>query len=794
MKAWKLRSGLVGTLARLIVASGLLMSVAHTNAATEDQCMHLFFKFLGIPGTPECAVQVAGTMPPSDGPDDIYNPMNYYNCGHYISDYCAGATGGSPPDDTCPVSDPVFAASGVVTTTENDFVSGDEIPVAFTRTYRSVPYPLNTNAVGANWVHNWQRKLGIVGNGDSAEKVNAYRANGEPITFTLTNGTWRTATFSGLTLARNGAGWSLTDLVTEMAETYSAQGVLLSEKTKTGFVRTLTYNGSGRLSTITQYGPGTQAVYDLILRLEYDQNGHLARLIDPAGGITQYKYGLWGNLISVTWPDGSVRQYVYADPYSERALTGIIDETGSRIATWTYDAQGRATAVSHPDTTKNVQFSYGSGTTTVTDSNGARTLSFSTIADKVRPTGSSGSLSGGMTWDSSGSLLTTTAPGRNAVYSYDQTGRPVKATVRTSSAVAVTSVQYADATSLHPASVAMPGKLMSFVYDANGNVTGYSERITNDLTGEAGFDATWDGLQQRTIGARYDQFNRLAEAITYVNNVKTSDWVYFYDETGNLNTAQNIVSRWLFGNQDRDAAHRVTWQTGNYRTARITYDARGRVNQFTYDEQPIAQIGRVRRLLTVDYGYSPDGHVVSRNGTVATSGGAAVAISSDDTDKWLDNYQAGLDPVGPPATRLGWLRSNTSDATPVTSAVCVDCGFIQARLAWSLFLHDLYFSAQTGKPIEDDPVEIQVAAQNQLPFPVLTPNLSQRSALYAKVFPSTEAQTSGFVKCKDDSDCGTVRTACRKKCSLSALPTGDFGVKFWNCVNDCAELSGCPRI
>ena len=173
---------------------------------------------------------------------------------------------------------------------------------------------------------------------------------------------------------------------------------------------------------------------------------------------------------------------------------------------------------------------------------------------------------------------------------------------------------------------------------------------------------------------------------------------------------------------------------------------------------------------------------------------AVTLLTVDDTDKWLDNYQGGLDPVGPPATRLGWLRSITSDEPPVVSAVCVDCGFIQARLAWPLFLHDLYFSAQTGKIVEDDPIEIQVAAQNQVPFPVLTPNLSQRSALYAKVFSSADVQTSGFSKCKDDSDCGAVRTACRKKCSLSALPTGDFGIKFWNCVNDCAELSGCPRI
>jgi YD repeat-containing protein len=784
MRKSKLSCGPTGNFAGLLAALALLIFAFGANAA--DGCWELYSKSGATPGTPSCRLDVASNTP---------SGMGSYGCRNdfaLIDAWCS--TTETPPDDTCPVADPVFASSGAVTLAENDFISGDELPVTVTRTYRSTVFLKSASAVGPMWFHNWQRQLNVAGAAGSSGNVIAYRANGEPLTFTLTNGTWRTKSFSGLTLTQHGTGWVLTDLTTENTETYSSQGVLLSEATKTGFVRTLSYDGSGRLAAITQHGPDARAIYDLTLRFEYDDKGRIARLVDPAGHFTQYRYDANSNLASVTWPDGNVRQYAYGDSRFTGALTGVIDETGSRIATWTYDAQGRATAVSHPDTTKNVQFAYGSGTTTVTDSNGARTLSFSAIGGRIRPIGSSGSLSGGMTWDASGSLLTTTAPGRNAAYGYDETGRPVKATVRTSSAVSVTSVQYADATSLHPAFIAMPGKLMSFVYDNNGNVTGYGERITNDLTGEAGFDATWDGRQQRTIGARYDQFNRLAEAITYVNNIKAADWVYFYDETGNLNIAQNIVSKWLFSNQNRDAAHRVTWQTGNYRTASIAYDARGRVSQFKYNEKPTNTNGWLGRLLNVDYGYSPNGRVVSRNGTVATNGGAAVAISSEDTDRWLDNYEAGIDPVGPPANLLGWVRSLASDVAQNTSAVCVDCGFIQARLAWPLFLHDLYFNVQTGKPIDDDPVEIQVAAQNQLPFPVLTPNLSQRSALYAKVFPSAIAQTSGFVKCKDDSDCRAVRTTCRKKCSLSALPTGDFGVKFWNCVNDCAELSGCPRI
>ncbi|MFL9999336.1 RHS repeat protein, partial [Paraburkholderia sediminicola] len=143
----------------------------------------------------------------------------------------------------------------------------------------------------------------------------------------------------------------------------------------------------------------------------------------------------------------------------------------------------------------------------MTNTNGARTLSFSTIGGKVRPTGSSGSLTSAFAWDAAGNLLGTSTSGRNATYSYDDTGRPITATVRTASAVTVTSVQYADLNSLHPSMIAMPNKVQAFVYDANGNVTGFSELSTDDATGERGFNAKSSGWQM-TIGARYDASNR----------------------------------------------------------------------------------------------------------------------------------------------------------------------------------------------------------------------------------------------------------------------------------------------
>ncbi|HYS63771.1 MAG TPA: hypothetical protein VEN30_08140, partial [Paraburkholderia sp.] len=74
MKAWKFHRRWAGGLARLVIASGLLMSGVSANAATYMQCMQTYQKSLGIPGTPTCAVQVAGTSPMSNGDDDPYGP------------------------------------------------------------------------------------------------------------------------------------------------------------------------------------------------------------------------------------------------------------------------------------------------------------------------------------------------------------------------------------------------------------------------------------------------------------------------------------------------------------------------------------------------------------------------------------------------------------------------------------------------------------------------------------------------------------------------------------------------
>ncbi|HZZ02875.1 DUF6531 domain-containing protein [Paraburkholderia sp.] len=660
---------------RLLTAFMLLVVAFGANA--DDYCYSLYAKSGAKPGTTSCRNDVFGNTP---------GGMGNYACINNISliDQWCATPATDEPEQSCPVADPVYPGSGAVTLTEADFVSGDDIPMQFTRTYRSKPLGVSATAMGPVWFHSWQRNLGLANaNSGSTSKVLAYRENGEPVTFNWSAGTWRTAGFTGLSLSQSGSGWTLTDLRTETVETYSAQGVLFSESTKTGFVRTLNYDGSGLLTTITQHAAGTDANKNITLRLDYDDKHRLSRLNDPLGGMTQYGYDANGNLVSVTWPDGYAHRYVYDDSRFKNALTGEIDEAGSRIATWSYDSQGRAMAVSHPESSRNAQFTYGTGTTSVTDSKRTTTLNFSSVVGMLRPTSSS-SADGAtvLAWDASGNLLKDTGASGNTEYAYDDAGRPVRITVNGVSGTSITTIRYADTTSLHPATIASPGVIQSFVYDAQGNATGMSETPTADSTGASGFDAAKSGGATRAYGMVYDVFNRLTFVQMHEGGALIGQWVVTHDASGNVfsiyPTDEYVASEIIA----RDASHRPLRgfnPTGDFN---LRYDRRGRIDLFTFNEYASPANGGVRRVLKVRFSFSPDSQVVSRTGTVATNGsildlndGSDIAISSDEIDQWIDNYNFGESPVGPPANLQGARQLLRAGSSVGMGTVCRSCHF-----------------------------------------------------------------------------------------------------------------------
>ncbi|MFM0556032.1 DUF6531 domain-containing protein [Paraburkholderia sediminicola] len=787
MKNSRYDGEVAGFAGRLLTALILLVLAFGVHA---DDCFSLYSKSGATPGSRTCKLDVTSNTPGGMGNYACINDLAL------IDQWCSAPT---DPDDACPVADPVYPSNGKVALTESDFRSGDDVPFTFTRSYLSSPYLTSARSMGPVWLNNWQRLLNVSGSSGNSPKVVAYRANGKPLTFQLSGGQWRAAAVSGLALAQTGAGWTLTDLTTDAVESYSMQGVLLSETTHTGFTRMLTYDAAGRLTSIGQRAAGGHPNYDhLTIKLEYDSQDRIYRMTDPGGGLTQYGYDANSNLVSVTWPDGYVRRYIYDDSRFKNALTGVIDETGARIATWSYDGMGRAVSVTHPDTTKNVQFGYGSGTATMSTSGISGSSSFASIGGMLRLTG--GSTSDGTetrTLDTSGNLLQKTSPDGTAAYSYDTLGRPVRAAVSNLSGTIITSVRYADAMTLHPSLVATPGKMRAFVYDTNGNVTGYSELNTTDSTGASGFDATSTG-STLTVGAVYDSNNRLKQATVYVNGIKTEDWVYTIDETGNLQIAQDLASHWLLGEWYRDASNRVTVVTGNNREARFTYDKRGRVSRFTYSEDAVASTVGLKRFLTVDYGYAPDGRIASRTGTVSKNGGAAQAITGDEIDQWVANYEAGVDPVGP-AANLSGARIRLRAGAPTTiSPVCPGCYvFAKAKLAWKLFYRD-FTVTQSGQPVPGNVPELQIVGQEQVPFPLLMPDQpaqSKRAVLYAQLFNTNGDSDPGMVKCGAwpppwTQRCKAVLQKCIDYCTETTLMTGQ-GAGFFRCRQQCLEREGC---
>lgn len=424
MKPRSLFNGPVPNMVRSLIAFVLLAFAFGVNAQTS--CTDLYAKSGGVPGTPQCVLTVASNTPSGMGSYGCRNDIDA------ITAWCATPST-EEPEESCPVADPVYPGTGAVSLTSTDFRSGDDTPMLFSRSYRSKPSVKNLNAMGPAWFHNWQRKLDLANaNAGSSSRVLAYRDNGDPVTFNWSGGYWKTATYSGLVLSQSGNDWTFTDTTTGVVETYSSQGVLQTERNRVGFTRTLVYSGTGQLANITQHADGTSANSDITLRLEYDDKGRLSRLNDPMGGMTQYAYDANNNLVSVTWPDGNVHRYVYDDLRFKNAITGEIDETGTRIATWAYDAQGRAGSVSHPDISRNVQFGYGNKSTTVSTSQNTTTLKFASVAGMLRPIGtSSTSATTSSAYDASGNLLRdVTASGGTVEYSYDDAGRPVRRTVR----------------------------------------------------------------------------------------------------------------------------------------------------------------------------------------------------------------------------------------------------------------------------------------------------------------------------------------------------------------------------
>ena len=334
---------------------------------------------------------------------------------------------GSIPLGSC-AGNPINIGTGNKYQPETDYQGAGSFPLTFIRTYNSDPSTISVRlGTGSGWRHNYERSIA---NTTNSSLVTAYRADGRGYDFTLVGNNWLPAADVNLQLSNNAVThiWSLT-AEDHSIETYNANGVLQSITSRTGIAQTLAYDANGLLKTVT-HSSGRR------LTLGYDSYNRVATLQDPQGSQYSYAYAnAAGNLISVTYPDQTVRGYLYNEPANvavntPNALTGIIDEKGQRFATFQYDAQHRAVSSQHAVGVEYIGVAYGANGNAVTDALGTtRTSQFQTVQGVVKSTGSDqpagagcNAAAGAVSYDANGNIATRKDfNGNLSCYAYDLT-------------------------------------------------------------------------------------------------------------------------------------------------------------------------------------------------------------------------------------------------------------------------------------------------------------------------------------------------------------------------------------
>ena len=214
-----------------------------------------------------------------------------------------------------------------------DFQGAGAFPLMLVRDYNSQDAVVRE--FGGGWRGQYTRFIGNV----SASEVAAVRDDGRQINFKLSGTAWVAESNVNSRLTRTATGWIYTSGIDE-TETYNNAGRLIAVKNLAGLSQTMTYDASGNLATVSD-------PFGRLLRFSYKPRVGVAgflisQVIVPDGGIYAYGYSANNQLISVTYPDGSRRQFLYELPSERFALTGIVDEKGNRFATFGYKRETNA--------------------------------------------------------------------------------------------------------------------------------------------------------------------------------------------------------------------------------------------------------------------------------------------------------------------------------------------------------------------------------------------------------------------------------------------------------------------
>ncbi|MEB0013535.1 DUF6531 domain-containing protein [Glaciimonas sp. Gout2] len=353
------------------------------------------------------------------------------------------------------------------------------------------------------------------------------------------------------------------------------------------------------------------------LQFEYDSRSRLSKMITPGNQSYHYAYdGPSGgcaipdqtntacaadNLTQVTYPDGNSKTYWYNEAtqinggnactgYKSvapgfgtlmHALTSIVDENGARYTDWTYDCMGRATGNQLIGGLQKTVLRFGqqdsatgASTTTITDTIGDPANPHTNIhqfdfrmlhgVSKItaidQPCAECGPAAA-YTYDANANVATSTDfSGVVTSYAYDLSRNlETSRTEATGTAHARTITTEWHPTYNVPTTIAAPGQVTTFTYDASGNAL--SKTISA-------------GTTRRSWSYTYNATGQL-ESVTEPDGDGVNLTQLAYDAAGNLSTITNGLAQVrLFGDYNINGrVGRITEDNGT--TTILHYAPRG---------------------------------------------------------------------------------------------------------------------------------------------------------------------------------------------------------------------------
>lgn len=493
---------------------------------------------------------------------------------------------------------PVDIGSGNKYQIETDYSAVTPSPLALTRAYNSSAV-VRTGIFGTNtWRSSFDRTIKLYQK-NSKMTAAALRADGKIIYFDYNSGQFTTTadiadrlTFVTDT-AGQASGYSYLSAETGDTESYDNAGRLIKITARSGTVQNFEYDSQGNLAKVTDS-------FGKTLSFSYDAQKRVNMVTDPGGGIMKYQYYANNNLTSVTYQDDKVRQYLYEDANFPNALTGIIDENGTRFATWRYDAQGRAISSEHAGGAEKTTFIYGTDNTQVTDAlNAVRTYNFEAVLGVVRSKGQSqpggsgcGAASMSVTYDANGNVASRIDfNGNKTTYTYDLTrnlerGRTEAA--GTAQARPITTEWHP--TYRLPTRITEPKRITTNSYDSSGNLLSKTIQATTEVIGVQGLFLTTSPSSTLTSAP--------------ANTVIPRTWTYTYNTVGQVLTATgprtDIVDKTTYDYNLQGNLIKITNAAGHVTTL-SNYDANGKAGRII---DPNGMI--------TDLTYSPRGWLTSK--------------------------------------------------------------------------------------------------------------------------------------------------------------------------------------